>query len=78
MNVEDDRMAVHATGHVGKWDRAVRAILGLVLLGFALFCPFAEAQGAFVVWASGVIGAVLAVTAATGRCPLYRLIGVRT
>lgn len=71
-------MSLNTSGHVGKWDRAGRAVLGLVLLGFALFCPFAETQGTVVVWAAGIAGAVMIVTAATGYCPLYRLLAVNT
>lgn len=65
-------------GHVGAVDRAVRLILGFVLVTFALFCPFAHSLGPVVVWGSGIGGAVLIVTAALRVCPLYRLLGIRT
>jgi len=66
------------TGTVGRLDRALRLILAVVLIGFALFCPFARQLGTAAVWGSGALGAVLLVTAVLGRCPLYGLIGIRT
>jgi hypothetical protein len=71
-------MNMTKSGCVGKWDRALRLVLSLVLIGFAVFCPFAQSLGAVVVWGSGVIGAILLVTAVTARCPLYRILGVHT
>jgi hypothetical protein len=64
--------------NVGLTDRIVRLVVGAVLLGFALACPFAQAQGPAVVWISGIVGAVLAVTGALGICPIYRLTGMST
>lgn len=65
-------------GTVGRLDRAVRFLLGLVLLGFAFICPFAQSLGGVVVWGSGIVGAVLAITAVVGICPLYRILGLHT
>jgi len=59
--------------NVGRWDQAARISLGLVLLGFAVFCPWAASFGAAVTWPSGIIGAVLLFTGLTRRCPAYRL-----
>jgi hypothetical protein len=63
-------------GHVGKIDRIVRIVLGLVLLGFALACPFAKSLGDAVVWGSGIVGLVLLGTALIRFCPLYRMLGI--
>jgi hypothetical protein len=71
-------MDVNKSGCVGTWDRVARFLLALVLLGFAIFCPFAQALGSLVVWGSGIIGTVLLVTAAMARCPLYRVLGIHT
>jgi hypothetical protein len=71
-------MNVRKSGCVGTWDRAARFALSLVLLGFAIFCPFAHSLGAAVVWGSGIIGAILLATAVTARCPLYRVMGIHT
>jgi len=71
-------METPGPGHVGSADRAARMILGIVLVTFALFCPFAHSLGPLAVWGSGLVGAVLIVTAAIRRCPLYRLLGIRT
>lgn len=65
------------TANVGNADRAMRAVVGLVLL----VLPFATAIAAP---SSGlgilliVVGLVLLGTAALRFCPLYRLLGVRT
>ncbi len=64
--------------NVGRLDRVGRAVLGLVLLGFAIFCPFAQTLGPLVVWASGLAGAALLASAAVGVCFVYRLFGLDT
>jgi hypothetical protein len=64
--------------NVGRADQIARIVIGLVLLGFAFFCPWAASFGAIVTWPSGIIGAVLVVTGLTRRCPGYSLIGTST
>jgi len=64
--------------NVGHADRILRIALGLVLIGFALFCPWAARLGPWVTWPSGLVGAVLVMTGATRRCPAYALTGTRT
>ncbi len=71
-------MSDRHNGHVGKLDRLVRIALAFILLGFALFCPFAKSLGPITVWLSGSVGAILLITALLGRCPLCRILGVRT
>lgn len=63
--------------NVGTADRAVRALLGvaLVVLGGWVWDGFQGAIGGIVAL---VVGVVLVLTAITGFCPLYRLLGVRT
>lgn len=65
------------TPNVGTADRAVRLVLGAVLLLLPLLTPFA-AGTAWLWWASIVVGLVMLATAATRLCPLYTLLGVRT
>ena len=60
--------------NVGRFDQIARIIMGLVLLSFALSCPWAASFGATVTWPSGIIGAVLLVTGLTRRCLAYRLL----
>lgn len=58
--------------NIGLFDRALRIIFGLVLLGWALgFMPGTQSA-----W--GWIGIVPLVTALFGYCPAYSLIGLRT
>lgn len=58
----------------GTVDRAIRVVLGLVLLALAWMALGASLLGIIV----GIVGLVLLVTGFVGFCPAYRLIGVRT
>ncbi len=53
---------------MGQTDRTVRALLGAVMLVFAII--FQE----FI----GLIGLVLLGTAAIGYCPMYTILGIST
>lgn len=54
--------------NMGKTDRIVRALIGAVLLVFAVvFQKFI-----------GVLGLVFLLTSAAGICPLYTLLGIST
>jgi hypothetical protein len=57
------------TKNAGTLDRAVRAIIGLVLIALAV-------GGTIGRW--GYIGVVPLVTAALGWCPAYTLLGIKT
>lgn len=59
--------------NVGTTDRAIRAIVGIVLLGLA----FASLSGTLA-WVAGIIGVVMLGTAALGTCPPYALLGINT
>ena len=55
--------------NVGKTDRIIRVIVGILLVGnvfFALQHPI------------GWIGVILVVTGIAGICPLYSLLGINT
>jgi hypothetical protein len=53
----------------GGFDRALRAVGGIALIGLAL-------TGTIGVW--GWIGVVPLATAAMGWCPLYAVLGINT
>lgn len=55
--------------NVGLWDRIIRIILGLVLIGLAAF----EIIGAW-----GYIGLIPLATGLLKWCPLYTIMGIRT
>jgi hypothetical protein len=59
---------MHMTVNVGMIDRALRAIAGLALIGWAL------SGGPVWAW----IGVVPLLTAAVGFCPAYTLLGIKT
>ena len=55
--------------NVGKTDRIIRVVLGVLLIGnvfFALQHPI------------GWIGVILVLTGLAGICPLYSLLGINT
>ena len=57
--------------NVGGPDRIIRIVVGLGLLGFAVFSD-SPARA----W--GYVGLVPLLTALIGVCPLYRLVGLNT
>lgn len=61
----------------GTADRAVRGLLGVVLLAVAWFA-LGLGSGALLGILVGLVGAVLLVTGLVGFCPAYRLLGIRT
>lgn len=67
-------------GNVGSIDRALRIIVGIILLAVplvqALAAPFAGIGGW--VWVIAAVGAVLILTGFFRFCPAYRLLGIRT
>lgn len=56
------------------WDRILRVILGLVLLGLAL----TQVVTGAVYIAFIALGAILLLTGLAGFCPLYALLKIRT
>ena len=55
--------------NVGSWDRVLRVVVGLVLIGLA-------ATGTVGLW--GWIGVVPLATGLFGFCPAYTLLGINT
>ena len=53
----------------GTLDRALRVVIGLILLALTQFGPATA-------W--GYIGIVPLVTGLVGMCPLYSMLGIRT
>lgn len=64
--------------NVGKTDRMVRFILGVVLMTSPLINMPAIWNSALAGYASMIVGAILALTALLGMCPLYSVFGIRT
>jgi hypothetical protein len=60
--------------NLGLVERAVRAVLGLVLIGLAAsgYIP------GIWMWVTGVVGVVLLATAAISFCPLWAMLGIST
>jgi hypothetical protein len=58
-------------------DRIARTVVGAVLLVVS-FASLSLTSGKPLGIIAAVIGAVLLVTAATGMCPLYRLLHIHT
>lgn len=66
------------TANVGNLDRALRVILGLVLLVLPFVSGMALFQSGIATALSVVVGLVLVATSAMRFCPLYRIFGIRT
>ncbi len=64
--------------NVGKIDRILRAVVGLVLILAPLLANLSIFNTAAMMYGTIIVGAVLVATAAFKFCPLYRLIGVNT
>jgi hypothetical protein len=62
------------TANVGSTDKIVRLVLALVAFVFAFVTGIGTALGIVLV----VVGLVLAATAFTGFCPIYRVFGMST
>lgn len=62
------------TVNVGSFDRVVRALVGVALLGL----PFVMAFSTVWTVVSVVIGVVMLAVAATRNCPLYSILGIKT
>jgi hypothetical protein len=74
----DEGRGAGRIGRVGRLDQVIRIVLGVVLVGFALFCPWAAELGPVVQWISSIVGIVLIATAMVRTCPLYRALGLRS
>lgn len=66
------------TTNVGKIDRALRLLLGLILIGLPLVSGLAIFESNAVTILSVVAGAVMLATSTLRFCPLYRIFGIRT
>ena len=62
------------TKNIGALDRALRVVIGLVLLAYAVPIGFPVTGWNGVGW----IGVIPLLTAAVGTCPLYSVIGIST
>lgn len=69
----DTASVLRLAPNVGRTDRVVRAVAGLLLLVLVLFVL----DGTWAMLA-GLVGVIAVGTAFFSFCPLYRLLGVRT
>jgi hypothetical protein len=60
--------------NVGSTDKIVRVVLALAAAVLAFVTGIGSAMGIVLL----VVGVVLAATALTGFCPIYRVLGVST
>lgn len=60
--------------NVGMIDRAVRVVIGLLLIAYAIPVAFAPSGWNWIGW----IGILPLLTGLFGTCPLYSLLGVST
>jgi hypothetical protein len=62
------------TRNEGNTDRIVRGVVAII----ALILAFVVGIGSVVGVILALVGVIMAVTAAVGFCPLYRLLGLST
>jgi Protein of unknown function (DUF2892) len=62
------------TANVGSTDKVIRLALALAAVVGAFVAGFTTVAGILLL----VVGAVLAVTAVTSFCPIYRVLGMST
>ncbi|UFS68375.1 DUF2892 domain-containing protein (plasmid) [Paracoccus denitrificans] len=60
--------------NIGSAERALRLILGIVLVAL----PFLVGLSALWTWVSVIAGLVLVVTGVVRFCPIWALLGIRT
>ncbi|MCA3594433.1 MAG: DUF2892 domain-containing protein [Methylobacterium sp.] len=60
--------------NIGSIDRALRVMVGLVLIAYAIPLGFSQTGWNWVGW----IGVVPVLTAFLGTCPAYSILGVST
>ena len=60
--------------NVGTTDKTIRLVLALVAAVFAFVAGISTTLGIVLI----VVGVVLAATAFTGFCPIYRVFGIST
>lgn len=66
------------TANVGNIDRAIRLIVGVVLIVVPFVLNDSILSSSVLQWLLPLVGLVLVATALFRFCPLYRLIGTST
>jgi len=66
------------SANVGIIDRVLRLLLGAVLIGAPLIDLMGLGASSTVAYVMIVVGAILALTAVVGVCPLYSALGLST
>lgn len=64
------------TTNMGKTDRGVRLVVGIVLLILALATPVGGSGILF--WLMLIVGVVFTATSLMGSCPAYSVLGIST
>lgn len=62
------------TVNMGMVDRAIRLVVGVILIAFAIPVGFSQTGWNWIGW----IGVIPILTALIGNCPAYSLLGVST
>lgn len=66
------------SANVGTIDRALRLVIGAALIVLPLINFMGLGASATATYVMIAIGAILALTAVVGVCPIYRVLGIAT
>ncbi|EPX77017.1 YgaP family membrane protein [Litoreibacter arenae] len=66
------------TTNVGNIDRAVRALLGIVLIAIPFVSGLALFESTLASAISVIVGLVMLVVATTRVCPIYSILGIKS
>ncbi len=66
------------TANLGKIDRILRVLLGLVLLAVPFISGWALFESGTATIVAVIAGIIMLATSAMRFCPLYRIFGIRT
>lgn len=64
--------------NVGKTDRTIRVIVGVVLIAAAFYSGLSLFENDFLKYGAVIMGLVLLATGLMSTCPAYSLFGVKT
>jgi hypothetical protein len=66
------------SANVGRIDRLLRLVVGAALIMAPLIGFMGLGANAVAAYSMIAVGGILVLTAVVGRCPIYRVLGIKT